>query len=127
MPSGDIVSVVLQFQRDADDEEDEEEASRRKPKGKDDPSAQRVVYSARFPVFAERRMEGWWVAIGDYSNNVLLTVKRIPIGDFTKAKVEFAAPETPGDYKLRLYLISDSYFGCDQEYSFPLTVVPDDE
>lgn len=118
------MTVVLQFQRDVDDEE--EETPRPKPKGKDDPTAQRVVYSSRFPVQTERRMEGWWVVVGDLTNNALLTVKRIPIGDFTKAKLEFSAPDTPGDYKLRLYLISDSYFGCDQEYSFPLTVVDEE-
>jgi hypothetical protein len=25
-----------------------------------------------------------------------------------------------------LYLISDSYLGCDQEYEIPVTVLPDD-
>ena len=25
-----------------------------------------------------------------------------------------------------LYLMSDSYLGCDQEYEIPLTVLPDD-
>ena len=36
-------------------------------------------------------------------------------------------PDDPGDYNLALYLMSDSYMGCDQEYSIPLTVVADDE
>ena len=37
-------------------------------------------------------------------------------------KLEFAAPEDPGDYKLTLYLMSDSYLGCDQEYELRVTV-----
>lgn len=40
--------------------------------------------------------------------------------------MEFNAPEDPGDYTLTLYLMSDSYLGCDQEYELPLTVIPAD-
>jgi len=38
-------------------------------------------------------------------------------------KLEFAAPEDPGDYTLTLYLMCDSYFGTDQEYKLSLTVL----
>jgi pre-mRNA-splicing helicase BRR2 len=38
-------------------------------------------------------------------------------------KLEFTAPDDPGDYALTLYLLSDSYLGCDQEYEIELTVV----
>lgn len=37
--------------------------------------------------------------------------------------MEFTAPETPGDYNLVLYLMCDSYLGCDQEYEFSISVV----
>ena len=40
--------------------------------------------------------------------------------------MEFTAPENPGDYNLVLYLISDSYLGCDQEYELPITVLPNE-
>lgn len=40
--------------------------------------------------------------------------------------MEFNAPEDPGDYTLTLYLMSDSYLGCDQEYELSLTVIPAD-
>ena len=39
----------------------------------------------------------------------------------------FTAPKDPGDYNLTLYLMSDSYMGCDQEYEIALTVIPGDE
>ena len=43
-----------------------------------------------------------------------------------QTKLDFTAPENPGDYTLVLYLMSDSYLGCDQEYEIPLTVLPDE-
>ena len=43
-----------------------------------------------------------------------------------QTKLEFTAPENPGDYNMILYLMSDSYLGCDQEYEIPLTVLPDE-
>ena len=36
--------------------------------------------------------------------------------------LEFMAPEEPGDYNLTLFCMSDSYLGCDQEYSVPISV-----
>jgi pre-mRNA-splicing helicase BRR2 len=41
--------------------------------------------------------------------------------------LEFTAPEDPGDYNLVLYLMSDSYLGCDQEYELSVTVVADED
>ncbi len=40
--------------------------------------------------------------------------------------MEFNAPEVPGDYNLVLFLMCDSYLGCDQEYQFNLNVVHND-
>lgn len=36
-------------------------------------------------------------------------------------KLDFVAPE-PGEYDYMLYLICDSYLGCDQEYELKLSV-----
>lgn len=41
--------------------------------------------------------------------------------------MEFFAPQLPGDYELKIYLMCDSYVGCDQEYEFPMCVLPNDE
>jgi pre-mRNA-splicing helicase BRR2 len=40
--------------------------------------------------------------------------------------LEFLAPEEAGDYDLTLFCMSDSYLGCDQEYSIPLSVAAAD-
>lgn len=44
-----------------------------------------------------------------------------------QVKLEFPAPEIPGDYNLVLYVMCDSYLGCDQEYEFNISVVPGDD
>jgi pre-mRNA-splicing helicase BRR2 len=44
-----------------------------------------------------------------------------------QAKLEFYAPSIPGDYELKIYLMCDSYLGCDQEYEIPMTVLPSDD
>ena len=36
------------------------------------------------------------------------------------------APDEAGDYNLTLFCMSDSYLGCDQEYSIPLSVAVGD-
>jgi pre-mRNA-splicing helicase BRR2 len=43
-----------------------------------------------------------------------------------QAKLEFNAPEDPGDYTFTLYFMSDSYLGCDQEYEINVTVIAED-
>ena len=41
--------------------------------------------------------------------------------------MNFSAPKDAGDYSLTLYLMCDSYLGCDQEYAVPLTVLVGEE
>lgn len=57
--------------------------------------------------------------VGDRGENALYGIKRIAA---TSKKVtstlEIDAPSQPGDHKLVLYLMSDSYVGCDQEFEF---------
>ncbi len=62
------------------------------------------------------------MVVGDPKKNKLLCVKRCTVGGKTKVKLDFVAPEEPGDYALTLYFMSDSYAGCDQEYVFNLSV-----
>lgn len=42
-------------------------------------------------------------------------------------KLEFPAPDIPGDYNFTLYVVCDSYLGCDQEYEFNLNVIPNED
>ena len=105
------MGVTVTLQRDIDEEDEEEMASLGK------------VVSARYP---HAKQEAWWLMVGDTNTNSMLTIKRITVGAASRVKLSFDAPELPGDYKLTLYLCSDSYVGCDQEYDLPLTVVTAD-
>ncbi|KAJ1664893.1 Pre-mRNA splicing [Coemansia sp. RSA 1813] len=79
------------------------------------------------PFFPYSRAEGWWIVIGDTRTQTLATVKRISVGKQLTADVEFAAPETQGEYAYKMYLMCDAYLGCDQEFDLAFTVLPDED
>jgi len=74
------------------------------------------------PFFPKEKREGWWLVVGDTKTNLLLSIKRVPLQLKQNILMEFMAPEEAGDYNLTLFCMSDSYMGCDQEYSLPLNV-----
>uniref|UniRef100_A0A7S2ZN48 Uncharacterized protein n=1 Tax=Rhodosorus marinus TaxID=101924 RepID=A0A7S2ZN48_9RHOD len=110
--AGDSVLVKVQVSRDVDEDEDEERDKKRAP----------LVHAPHFP---KQKEEGWWLVIGEAESNTLLSVKRVVFGDSAKTKLEFTAPQgEPRKYNLSLYLMSDSYLGCDLEENFELDVTP---
>lgn len=76
------------------------------------------------PHFPEKRLEGWWLVVGDPKNNLLLSIKRLTVKQKAKVQLDFTAPDAPGRHSYVLYFISDSWTGCDQEYELDLTVDP---
>ncbi len=76
------------------------------------------VHAPRFPKAKE---EGWWLVVGDPKTNALLCIKRISLALKAKVKLDFTAPEA-GEHAFTLYLMCDSYLGCDQEYELGLKV-----
>jgi pre-mRNA-splicing helicase BRR2 len=87
--------------------------------GMDEGARLGTVYSSHFP---KQRTEGWWVVIGDVAKNVLLGIKRVSFSKQSSIQVTFDAPSAPGQHELSIYLMSDSYIGCDQEYQCVLYV-----
>ncbi|KYQ90995.1 DEAD/DEAH box helicase [Tieghemostelium lacteum] len=73
------------------------------------------------PFYPKEKIESWWVLVGDQKNNQLLAIKRIAFSQKTKVKLEFQAPSV-GQHDFTLYLMSDSYTGCDQEYELNLDI-----
>lgn len=73
------------------------------------------------PFYPSRKMENWWLVVGEESSKTLLAIKRVTVGRKAMSKVEFTVP-TPGKHELKLFLMSDSYIGVDQEPGFEVTV-----
>jgi pre-mRNA-splicing helicase BRR2 len=108
--TGEAVTIHAVLRRDADEEEEENAEY-----GK--------VVCPRYP---SEKTESWWLVVGNPHTNTLLSIKRFAVNKEAKVKLEFNAPEEPGDYNFTLYLFCDSYLGCDQEYEVNVTVVPSD-
>lgn len=94
----------LNIQIDREDEEDDE--------------VDLVVHA---PFYPAKKMENWWLVVGDEGSKTLLAIKRVTVGKQLKVKLEFTVP-TPGKHNLKLFLMSDSYVGVDQEPTFEVTV-----
>ena len=112
--TGDPVKIVVDLEREIDEDEmgDEEMAA---------------LGTVSAPLFPFAKKEAWWVVVGDSSSNFLHSLKRVNLGHKQQVVLEFYAPEEAGDYNLTLFCMSDSYLGCDQEYSIPLSVAIGDD
>ncbi|CAD6191491.1 unnamed protein product [Caenorhabditis auriculariae] len=74
------------------------------------------------PLFPQKRKEeGWWLVIGDPSSNSLFSIKRLVINEKAAMQLDFAAPSA-GKHTYKLYFISDSYLGADQEFELAFKV-----
>ncbi|CAG8735946.1 8227_t:CDS:1, partial [Acaulospora morrowiae] len=73
--------------------------------------------------FPHKKDEGWWIVFGDDSKNTLLGIKRITLNKVLNVKLDFTCPLEAGEHSLKLYVMSDSYMGCDLEYDIEINVV----
>ncbi|KAL1967159.1 hypothetical protein VTN77DRAFT_3450 [Rasamsonia byssochlamydoides] len=72
------------------------------------------------PFYPGKKMENWWLVVGDEKTKSLLAIKRVTIGRKLEMRLEYVVP-TPGEHELTLYLMSDSYVGVDQAPTFTVT------
>jgi pre-mRNA-splicing helicase BRR2 len=105
---GSAVTVRVSLSRATDDVE----------QSKGGPAA-RPVHA---PYFPREKFEEWWVIVGEQKKNQLVSNKRIALTKAHKLNLEFAAPSEPGRHTFTLMVMSDSYVGADQEFSFDLDV-----
>ena len=72
------------------------------------------------PFYPGKKMENWWLVVGEESTKNLLAIKRVTLVRKLDVKLDFTVP-TAGKHDLKLYLMSDSYMGVDQEREFSIT------
>jgi pre-mRNA-splicing helicase BRR2 len=119
--AGDSARLTIRLARDEDEEDEEEEEEEEE----EDDENLGVVLSLRYPEEVTKS-EQWWVVLGDLTTNSLLGLKRIPLRKRATVPLDFTAPEEAGDHSLTLFVMCDSYRGCDQEYEVNLSVLPDE-
>jgi len=74
------------------------------------------------PYYAKEKEESWWLVVGGPGNS-LVAIKRITISKASvNVKLDVELGDDAGSHDYMLYLMSDSYQGCDQEYNFKLQV-----
>ncbi|KAK9780804.1 putative ATP dependent RNA helicase [Seiridium cardinale] len=79
-----------------------------------------VDMTVHAPFYPAKKSENWWLVVGEESTKTLLAIKRVTIGRQLKVKLEYTVP-SPGKHDLKLFLMSDSYSGVDQEPTFSIT------
>ncbi|TGO91674.1 hypothetical protein BPOR_0021g00190 [Botrytis porri] len=87
----------------------------------EDDDAAEVDMSVHAPFYPAKKMENWWLVVGDEGTKTLLAIKRVTIGKALNLRLEYTVP-TPGEHDLKLFLMSDSYVGVDQDPSFHVSV-----
>ena len=76
--------------------------------------------SVHAPFYPAKKMENWWLVVGDDKTRNLLAIKRVTIGRELSVRLEYTVPAA-GEHNLKLLLMSDSYVGVDQEREFKVT------
>jgi len=107
--AGDPVTMFVKVEREVDEEEMDERSINN-------------LGTVCAPLYPKEKKEGWWIVVGDTATNTIYCLKRVSLQQVQNVKLEFMAPEEPGDYVFSLFCMSDSYLGCDQEFEIPLTV-----
>ena len=74
--------------------------------------------------FPKPKDEGWFIVLGDTSDNELIAMKRLPyIRGRKSTSLAFFTPMEPCKCVYTLYFMSDSYLGLDQQFDIHLDVV----
>lgn len=100
----------IRIERDIDDDDNDDKDSN-------------INTTVHAPLYPTTKLENWWLVIGDpkassgTGTGALLAIKRITIARKLELKLEFAV-QSAGTHELRLFLMSDSYVGVDQDPKF---------
>ena len=62
----------------------------------------------------------WFIIIGNVKTNEVLAFEKVTFKEKRNCKITFTAPKNIDEDSIKLYIMSDSYFGLDQEYNINL-------
>merc|ERR1712146_756399 len=99
------MGIVVERELDEDEEQEDEDDTNKE--GSDDHS------------------EGWWLVVGRPKENDLVAIKRVTVPTNrarSKYRLDFEAPETPGDYEYACLMVCDSWVGADRQMALSFTV-----
>ena len=90
LTSSDPISLTITLDREADESDPEDQL-------------------ADAPHFPHRKMVSWWLVVGDPTTKALYAIKKVTVKAKLETKLDFTLAE--GEWRLKLYLICDSYAG----------------
>ena len=73
--------------------------------------------TAHAPFYPGKKMENWWLVVGEEESKTLLAIKRVTIGRKLDVRLEFVTQKVGGQ-DLKCFLMCDSYVGVDQDPGF---------
>lgn len=90
-------------------------------------SLERESFAFKPEKFPSVKEIAWWVVVGNPVDRTILAIKRVTLQTGTSARqveLDFAAPEASHDtsLSLKVYVLCDSFMGCDQELDFSLLI-----
>jgi pre-mRNA-splicing helicase BRR2 len=118
----DAVTLLIDIEREVDDEDEDEDDEGETKMNDVDPNTSYASMPVHAPLYPKEKMEGWWLLLGNMKDDTVAAIKRVTVKVKSSFRLEFEAPEKPGTYEYKLYLICDAYLGCDQEYDVKIVV-----
>lgn len=82
-----------------------------------------VLTPVHSPFYHSEKEEAWWLIVGDPISNTLLSIKRFTFVKNFNLSFKINAPEKNGTYSYNVYLLCDSWIGCDQEEEISFNVI----
>ncbi|KIH87831.1 pre-mRNA-splicing helicase BRR2 [Sporothrix brasiliensis 5110] len=117
LETGTDMFLKVTLAREEDDEEEDDADEK-----KDDDEAE-FDNSVHAPFFPGDRTSGWWLIVGEESTKTVIGIRYVTVGRKPlNLRIKARLPDEPGKHTFKLYLMSDSYVGVDQDPSFTVDV-----
>lgn len=115
-----FLKVTLAREEEDDDEEEKDDDDEEE---KDDDDEEEFDNSVHCPFFPGERTSGWWLIVGEESTKTVIGIRYVTVGRKPlQLRIKARLPDEAGKHTFKLYMMSDSYVGVDQDPSFTVNV-----